>query len=410
MDPREIRIEDYNYPLPAARIARHPLDQRDGCRLLAVPSRYDAAPKHHRFSELPELLPPNTLLVRNNTRVIPARLLMHKPTGGGVEIFLLDPASPAEYVSSFAATESCEWMCMVGNLKRWRNGAVCLKGDGVELYAEKLAAPDATGLVRVKLCWQPAAMDFATMLERVGRIPIPPYLERDTEDSDSVDYQTVYSRIRGSVAAPTAGLHFTPELFERLRERGVETADVTLHVGAGTFKPVKSDTMAGHTMHTERFAVSRQLVESLIDALENGRPLFAVGTTSVRTLESLPLLGRRLQDGMTPEVSQWEAYDEELRRAETRPLLESLRNYIDSHGGAPLTASTALMIAPGFRWRLVQGMVTNFHQPESTLLLLVSAFMERNGGDGKRWRRIYNEALATPGYRFLSYGDACLLL
>lgn len=410
MDPRLLRIEDFDYGLPAERIAKHPLSQRDACRLLVVPPEYDAEALHRRFSDLPSLLPPGALLVRNNTRVIPARLLMRKPTGGAVEIFLLDPASPADYVQSFEAVGSCEWMCLVGNLKRWHEGKVSLQGDDVSISASKVNEQrDADGRIRVKLEWEPASLDFATVLERVGRIPIPPYLERDTEESDSVDYQTVYSRIRGSVAAPTAGLHFTPELFATLRDKGIGIADVTLHVGAGTFKPVKSDTMQDHDMHTERFGISRELIDSLIDALETRRPIIAVGTTSVRTLESLPALGARLMRGLPPAVTQWEAYDDEfLRETDTLTALRAIRDRISE--GKEFTASTAVMIAPGFQWRIVDGMVTNFHQPRSTLLLLVSAFLERNGGDGNRWRRIYNQALKEPDYRFLSYGDACLLL
>lgn len=409
MRPQDIRIEAFDYPLPPERIARHPLERRDACRLLVAPADYAAAPEHRRFSELPDLLEPGTLLVRNNTRVIPARLLMRKPTGGGVEIFLLDPAEPAEYVRSFESRGQCEWMCLVGNLKRWHQGKVSQEGEGVRLDAEKLSAPNAAGLVRVRLSWQPADLDFATLLERVGRIPIPPYLERDTEASDATDYQTVYSRIRGSVAAPTAGLHFTPELFTELQSRGVEVRDVTLHVGAGTFKPVKSETMAGHEMHTERFSVSAGLVESLIAALREGRRIVAVGTTSVRTLESLPLIGAKLAVGLEPHVSQWEPYSDEMLAVDTLSALDNLLGHVRANG--ELRASTALMIAPGFRWRLVGGMVTNFHQPCSTLLLLVSAFLERHGGgDGLRWRRLYDQALAIPDYRFLSYGDACLLL
>lgn len=409
MRPQDIRIEAYDYPLPTERIARHPLEQRDACKLLVAPPKYDATPQHRRFIELPCLLNPGTLLIRNNTRVIPARLLMRKPTGGGVEIFLLDPVEPAEYVRSFESRGECEWMCLVGNLKRWHEGKVSLKGECVRLDVEKLAAPNAAGLVRVRLSWQPSDLDFATLLERVGRIPIPPYLERDTEASDAIDYQTVYSRIRGSVAAPTAGLHFTPELFDSLRKRGVETHDVTLHVGAGTFKPVKSETMAGHEMHTERFSVTAPLVEALINALKESRAITAVGTTTVRTLESLPLIGAKIAAGQEPHIGQWEPYSEAMIEVDTLKALESLLTHIRTTG-CDLHASTALMIAPGFRWRLVGSMVTNFHQPKSTLLLLVSAFLERHGGDGQRWRRLYDTALAEPQYRFLSYGDACLLL
>lgn len=408
-DPRKISIDAYDYTLPPERIARHPLTERDACRLLVSAGGYDSAPLHTRFAELPRLLPEGALLVRNNTRVIPARLRMHKPTGGAVEIFLLDPASPADYASCFEAKGECEWMCLVGNLKRWHDGAVsCRAGDSL-LKACRMAAPDNAGMVRVKLCWEPADVDFASLLEKTGRIPIPPYLERESEDSDTTDYQTVYSRIRGSVAAPTAGLHFTPALFDKLRLKGVETADVTLHVGAGTFKPVKSATMEGHTMHTERFEVDATLLRKLLDAIRGKRPVIAVGTTSVRTLESLPLLGMKVAAGMNPAVGQWDAYPPADDNLDTSEALEALLHHTEERGGT-LHASTALMIAPGFKWRIVTGMVTNFHQPRSTLLLLVSAFLERNGGDGDRWRRLYGEALSLPGYRFLSYGDACLLL
>lgn len=409
MQPQTIRIEDFDYPLAPERIARHPLEQRDSCRLLVVPPQYDAPARHCRFGELPDLLPPDTLLVRNNTRVIPARLLMRKPTGGAVEIFLLDPAEPRDYAQSFESRGSCEWMCLVGNLKRWHGGKVSLQAPDVLLEAEKMAEPNRDGLVRVRLSWQPEDIDFATVIERVGHIPIPPYLERDTEESDITDYQTVYSRIRGSVAAPTAGLHFTPEIFDRLRQKGVDVADVTLHVGAGTFKPVKSETMAGHEMHVERFSVSSELLQQLLDAKAQGRRIMAVGTTSVRTLESLPLIGAAVMAGREPMARQWDAYEPEMLQTDTLTALKALKEYADRHEGV-LNAATALMIAPGFNWRITEGMVTNFHQPKSTLLLLLSAFLERNGGDGQRWRRLYDSALAIPDYRFLSYGDACLLL
>lgn len=409
MNPSEISIEAYDYELPAERIAIHPLEKRDSCRLLYAGSGYETAAEHRYFTDLPSLLPSGALLVRNNTRVIPARLLMRKPTGGGVEIFLLDPYSPADYAVNFDSRGECEWMCLVGNLKKWHEGAVSCRVGTTLLEAYKMAAPNADGLVRVRLCWQPAEKSFAEVIEEIGRIPIPPYLERDTEQSDKVDYQTVYSRIRGSVAAPTAGLHFTPALFEELERAGVETADVTLHVGAGTFKPVKSQTMGGHVMHTERFEVSARLVDSIIEALESHRPVIAVGTTSVRTLESLPLLGMKLKSGGDMHVGQWDAYASAFRESETLPALYELKKRLAS-GEKVLHASTAMMIAPGFKWRITGGMVTNFHQPRSTLLLLVSAFLERNGGDGKKWLRLYRETLAEPDYRFLSYGDACLLL
>lgn len=412
LTPHQLRIDDYAYELPAGRIARHPLAERDGCRLLEVPQDADTAVADHVFSDLEKLLEPSALLVRNNTRVIPARLLMRKPTGGAVEIFLLDPEQPADYAEAFAASGSCRWKCLVGNLKRWHSGPVSLlTPEGTRLEAFRLSDADAEGMVSIELRWADADLDFASLLEQAGRIPIPPYLERDTELSDITDYQTVYSRIRGSVAAPTAGLHFTDTLFGRLRERGIDVADVTLHVGAGTFKPVKADTMQGHTMHTERFSVERQLIEKLLLAMESGRKIYAVGTTTVRTLESLPLLGIRLMHAHRDNhVGQWEAYGPQQAEVQTADALRALLRHLDQSGSRTLHASTSLMIAPGFPWRIVGGMVTNFHQPRSTLLLLVSAFMERNGGDGNRWRRVYAHALANPAYRFLSYGDACLLL
>ncbi len=413
MDVRQIDINRFDYELPESRIASHPLAQRDACRLLVRSA--DGVVRHERFDALCAELPAGALLVRNDTRVINARLRFCKSTGAWIEVFLLEPVSPSDYALMFQSQGECVWDALVGNLKRWK-----VRQDGSSdvltlgpLRAERVSSPaSGSGLVRVRLCWEPRDLSFADVLERVGRIPIPPYLNRDSEQSDLLDYQTVYSHIRGSVAAPTAGLHFTPELFERLRcERGIEVCDVTLHVGAGTFKPVKAEVIGGHEMHTETFSVSSALVRKLSSAVRSGRCVVAVGTTTVRTLESLPLLAWNLMRGLPAYVGQWDAYAPEAAEIDTAAALDRLADFIDARGGS-MVSSTAVMIAPGFRWRITSGLVTNFHQPRSTLLLLVSSFLGRNGRAedvyDESWRRLYAEALALD-YRFLSYGDAMLL-
>lgn len=407
---KEIRIEDFDYPLPDDRIPRHPLAERDTCLLMV--SHPGGRREQRRFDALPQLLEPGTLLVRNETKVINARIKFRKPTGALIEVFLLEPVSPADYVLNFQARGHCSWACMVGNLKRWKDEPISLNltvEGGIEavLTATRLN-PLAGNAHEVEFSWTPADLTFATILQAAGQIPIPPYLKRESEESDSRDYQTVYARAKGSVAAPTAGLHFTDRLFGQLAEKGVETLGLTLHVGAGTFQPVKSENIGDHPMHTETFTVSRTLVEKLIRALETGRPVAAVGTTTVRTLESLPHLGAQLMAGDTSlHVTQWEAYEPDRRKTGTLDALKALLAYMEGEGTENLTASTAIMIAPGFDWRTVGVMVTNFHQPQSTLLLLVSSFL---GSDGEtpRWRPLYDEALEA-GFRFLSYGDACLL-
>lgn len=407
MSVQQIRIADFDYHLPAARIATHPLAERDACRLL-VGRRGEMS--HHLFGELPELLPGNALLVRNNTRVIHARLHFRKPTGADIEIFLLEPEVPADYVSSFESRTHCQWSCLAGNFKKWKEGSISLtvdvNGTPATVYAEK-ANPGparADGSLSVIFSWN-ADASFAEIVERAGSIPIPPYLNRESEESDLTDYQTTYACVQGSVAAPTAGLHFTPDTFLQLRDKGIEIADLTLHVGAGTFKPVKSDDIGGHDMHTETFTVTRTMLRQLIHALEEERPIVAVGTTSVRTLESLPRLAVNVACGKGWHVEQWQAYAEDApSRESTIALLSTLLDTMNKAGMECTTASTAIMIAPGFGWKIVSGMVTNFHQPRSTLLLLVSSFL-----GGNLWRYIYAEALRR-NYRFLSYGDACLFL
>lgn len=409
---KDIKIADFDYPLPDDRIPRHPLAERDTCKLLV--SRPDGSIEHHSFSELPSLLPDKTLMVCNDTRVINARIRFEKSTGSQIEVFLLEPMFPEDYVLMFQAVGSCRWGCLVGNLKRWKEGPLVkildIEGKRVELRATRLRPLEGNGQ-EILFEWDDPEVTFASVVDAAGYIPIPPYLKRDSEACDSDDYQTVYARVKGSVAAPTAGLHFTPRLFERLRELGVEVAPLTLHVGAGTFQPVKSETIGAHPMHTEVFSVDRDTIEKLIEARRAGRKITAVGTTSVRTLESLPYIGALLNAGdESLHVDQWSPYDADIKiSGGAERELKHILEYMDRKGLLSLTASTSIMIAPGFRWKVVDVVVTNFHQPQSTLLLLVSSFLDQNPAKKLlQWRHIYNEALDNA-YRFLSYGDACLL-
>ena len=416
---KNIKIADFDYPLPDERIARHPLAQRDSCKLLV-----SAAPGEivdEVFSSLPALLPKDALMVCNDTRVINARIKFEKSTGSKIEVFLLEPMDPEDYVLMFQSRGRCRWSCMVGNLKRWKSDPLQkilnIGGQTVTLTAMRGESRDGNAH-EVEFSWDDDSLTFASVIDAAGYIPIPPYLNRESESVDADDYQTVYAKIKGSVAAPTAGLHFTPEVFDKLRANGVDIMPVTLHVGAGTFQPVKSEDIGGHPMHTEVFSIDRSLVDALAEALENDRPVVAVGTTSVRTLESLPYLGLHLLAGTEDlNVKQWEAYEtnavEENMRMQTVKALRALSAYMQKRGEKSLTASTSIMIAPAFKWRIVDMMVTNFHQPQSTLLLLVASFLgdaallSDAGENRPRWREIYNHALAGD-YRFLSYGDACL--
>lgn len=399
---RNIRIEDYDYALPDERIARHPLARRDSCKLLV--SRGDGEFATEVFSDLPGLLPAGAMLVYNNTRVINARLRFRKPGGGAmIEIFCLEPVEPADYAVSFAATGECSWLCFVGNSKRWKEGELAMpltiEGKRLTLTAERASREGNASTVTFR--WDAHEVTFAQIIAAAGEIPIPPYLNRSTEPSDSTDYQTVYSHIDGSVAAPTAGLHFTDEVLAAIDAAGMTRRELTLHVGAGTFQPVKSDAIGEHAMHSEFIAVGRELIRELA-ATE--RPVVAVGTTSVRTLESLYHIGCLMHSGQwTGEVPQWYPYSADHPRLSRREALEAVTAHLDAAGLSTLLASTRIIIAPGYRFMVVEGMVTNFHQPKSTLLLLVSAFM------GEGWRKMYDYALAG-GYRFLSYGDACLIL
>ena len=404
MDPRNIDIKEYNYPLPDDKIAKHPLSQRDACKLLV--RNPDGAVSDHRFSELPELLPADSLLIYNNTRVINARLRFRKPSGALIEIFCLEPASPEDYALNFASTEGCSWHCLVGNSKRWKDGsldgAVTLSdGRTLKLSATRTERSDAGSTIAFS--WNDSSVTFSEIISAAGEIPIPPYLNRNTEDSDTDDYQTVYSRVEGSVAAPTAGLHFTDNVLSDIDRKGIGRREVTLHVGAGTFQPVKADQIGEHAMHSEFIVVSLKLIDELAGiAGRKDKKIIAVGTTSVRTLESLYHIGCMVASGnWNGELPQWYPYDNSHPRLTTAEALKSLADYLRANGQQELVASTRIIIAPGYDYRIVDGMVTNFHQPQSTLLLLVSAFI------GPQWHVLYNHALNSD-YRFLSYGDACL--
>ena len=420
-DIKDIHIEDFDYPLPDERIAKHPLADRDACKLLM---HADGETSHHTFRELPDLLPEGSLLVMNNTRVINARMEFFRVSGARIEIFLLEPLDPRDYAVAFQTRGRCSWQCLVGNLKKWKDDylekSLDINGTSVTLKATRHESLPGNAHA-IEFSWDDPSVTFASIVEAAGNIPIPPYLNRKSEDSDSTDYQTVYSRIEGSVAAPTAGLHFTPELLDQIRSRGIETREVTLHVGAGTFQPVKSEEIGEHPMHRETFEISLDLVCTLRQALESGRKIIAVGTTTVRTLESLPLLGIHLltindqrstindQRSAINEIGQWEAYTDENLSIDTVDALRALEQYMEKEGMDRLSAATSIMIAPGFRWRIVDGMVTNFHQPQSTLLLLVSSLLDGDNLADPTWRQIYKEALDND-YRFLSYGDACLFI
>ncbi len=390
-------INDFDYPLPDERIPRHPVSPRDSSKLLLY--RHGDI-THDIFRHLPQYLPSETLLVYNNTRVIPARMIFHKATGARIEIFCLEPRVPTDYQINLAATDTVIWKCLVGNAKKWKGDSLQLPIAALNetLTAQEVGTEGNARLIR--FTWNNNKYSFAELLDAIGQLPIPPYLNRDTEESDKIDYQTVYSRIKGSVAAPTAGLHFTDRVLNELRDKGIKTTELTLHVGAGTFQPVKTRDANQHSMHTEFIAVPRQ---TLVDIADNIGHIIAVGTTSVRTLESLYYLGLRVMDNEHSElhVTQFEPYEKETG-VTVKEALSALIRYLDEHGATTLYGSTQIMIKPGFRFKVIEGMITNFHQPKSTLLLLVSALV------GDDWKAIYRYALDND-FRFLSYGDSSLL-
>lgn len=405
MDTKHIQIKDYNYNLPDERIAKFPLAKRDNSKLLLY--RHGEVTQDV-FHNIAEYLPKGALMVFNNTKVIQARLHFRKETGALIEVFLLEPYMPADYEQMFQTTGHCSWLCMIGNLKKWKEGTLKrtfdVKGKEVTLVAER--KEDVHKSYRVDFSWDASDVSWAELLDAVGELPIPPYLNRETQESDKTTYQTVYSKIKGSVAAPTAGLHFTPEVLADIDRHGIDREELTLHVGAGTFKPVKSEEIQDHEMHTEYICVHRQTLEKLI---RHDAKAIAVGTTSVRTLESLYYIGVKLEKTLDLSeeelhVCQWEPYENAVAKPIT-PLkaIENILAYLDKHGLSALHASTQIIIAPGYEYNIVKMLVTNFHQPQSTLLLLVSAFVH---GD---WHKIYDYALAHD-FRFLSYGDSSLLI
>lgn len=423
MDTKHIKISDYNYDLPDERIAKFPIAQRDHSKLLVY--------KHGEVSDdvfhhLPTYLPQGALMIFNNTKVIQARLHFRKETGALIEVFLMEPAEPTDYELMFQTTGHCSWLCMIGNLKKWKEGslkrdfeikgnkltlsATMRRGDALGSEAQKMVAKGGGTNYWVDFDWDNDKVSFAEILEAVGELPIPPYLNRKTEESDKTTYQTVYSKIKGSVAAPTAGLHFTDAVLKDLDAHGIDREEVTLHVGAGTFKPVKSLEIEGHQMHTEYIVVHRRSLEKLI---KHECRVIAVGTTSVRTIESLYYMGVHLLKH--PEaneedlhVKQWNPYelseDGNLVDGITpMQAIQSIIDYLDRNGLEALHSSTQIIIAPGYQYKIVKMLVTNFHQPQSTLLLLVSAFLK---GD---WKKVYDYALSHD-FRFLSYGDSSLLI
>ena len=400
-DTKNIEIAEYDYPLPDERIAKYPLAQRDSSKLLLYKG---GAVSEDKFHNLPAYIPAGSLMIFNNTKVIQARLRFRKETGAQIEVFCLEPLLPSDYQLIFLQTCQCEWSCLVGNSARWKSGTLSqqftVNGTEVLLTAERIASGAVN---RVRFTWN-GGCSFAELLEVAGELPIPPYLNRKTEEGDKHSYQTVYSKVKGSVAAPTAGLHFTPEVMQALAANNVELAEVTLHVGAGTFKPVKSDAIGEHQMHEEYIEVSVSLLKKLIAA---GGSAVAVGTTSVRTLESLYFLGELVHDNPSLpidnlHVAQWVPYEKEHTLSAVEAL-NALVCYLERNGESALHSHTQIIIAPGYSYRIVKAIVTNFHQPKSTLLLLVSAFVK---GD---WKRIYDYAL-THDFRFLSYGDSSLLI
>ena len=410
MKTKEIQMSEYDYALPEERIAKFPKAERDHSKLLIYKQ---GEVNEDMFYNLPEYLPQGALMVFNNTKVIQARMHFRKrikEEGGGwkdgalIEIFLLEPAVPADYEQMFQTTGHCAWYCLVGNLKKWKEGSLSVECGGMIVKATRKGEHGTSHLIEFE--WT-GGSSFAEVIDAVGELPIPPYLNRETQESDKTTYQTVYSKIKGSVAAPTAGLHFTERVLNAIDAKGIEREELTLHVGAGTFRPVKSDTIGGHAMHTEYISVKRQTIERLI--AHNGEAI-AVGTTSVRTLESLYYMGLKVMTNpdLSEEqlhVGQWEPYEAQTSnfKHQTSKVLQALLSWMDRRGLTVLHSSTQIIIAPGYDYKIVKMLVTNFHQPQSTLLLLVSAFVK---GD---WRRIYDYALSHD-FRFLSYGDSSLLI
>ncbi len=398
----DIKIEQYTYSLPEEKIAKYPLPDRDASKILIFENNLISEAK---FLILPQLLASDSLIVFNNTKVVPARLLFRKPTGATIEIFCLEPYKPADYISSFSSIGECYWTAVVGNAKRWRSGTLYFGFDGDEsliklnLRATLERKLDSSFLIKFQ--WD-EEVTFSEVLEICGKVPIPPYLQRETQDIDKERYQTLYAKERGSVAAPTAGLHFTEKVINGIRMRGVEISEISLHIGAGTFVPVKSEAIIDHKMHSEAFSVSLDFIKKILNKYLDKKSIVAVGTTSARCIESLYYLGVQcIEDGEPKSVSQWEPY---LLKSEVSVIqtLEALIKWMVDNGQNSLNRKTEIIIVPGYGFKLVNTLITNFHQPQSTLLLLIAAFI------GQSWREVYNYALQN-NFRFLSYGDSSIL-
>jgi len=402
--PNTVSIEQYDYPLPQERIAQYPLAKRDESKLLV----YNSALQSAKFESLADFLPENSLLVFNNTKVVQARLNFQKESGAQIEIFCLEPSEPTrEIQEAFLQKETSVWKCLIGNRKKWKGDILSMEfeidGGMAVLTAERIRDVDESSFIRFR--WTPERLTFSEVMEQSGKVPLPPYMNRKAEDEDRKRYQTIYARHDGSVAAPTAGLHFTDTVFETLRKKNIASDYVTLHVGAGTFKPVSSEMINDHQMHTEQILVNRSLIEKLIK--KEYHQLIAVGTTSIRTLESLFWLGTKMHYFPSMEnytLSQWEAYSLAKKpRLSSQKALQEILLYLDNNKEDVFHSETQILIGPGYEFQLIEGMITNFHQPKSTLLLLISAYL------GDAWKSIYNYALDND-YRFLSYGDSCLFL
>lgn len=404
---KEIEIKDYDYALPAERIASFPLPKRDESKLLVYRNEKI---EENTFRNISQYIPEDSILVFNDSKVVKARILVENSAGQKIEIFCLEPILPSrEFQMAFAAVKKCKWLCMVGNAKKWKEDTIIhnfvTKGKVVELRVRK--SEPVNGVYEIEFEWNPFDMTFSEVLMRVGHIPLPPYIKRDDQKSDAERYQTVYANLEGSVAAPTAGLHFTEEVLEELKAKGVDEEFVTLHVGAGTFQPVKSEKIGEHNMHGEKFFVSKTLVEKILN--RNDKKIIAAGTTTARTLESLYWLGLRLLENSSVKtdnlkVTQWEAYENnEAKKYSASEAIQALADYMKFNEIDTLECETEIIISPGYKFRIIDGLITNFHQPKSTLLLLIAAFT--NG----KWKDIYDYAMKND-FRFLSYGDSSLIL
>ncbi len=402
---QNINIAEYDYPLPDERIAKYPLAERDASKLLILRNNEIF---QNQFKNIGDYLPPKSVLIFNETKVVRARLQFVKDSGAAIEVFCLEPITGnGDYQLAFSASSPVEWHCLVGNSRRWKDGALSMplkiKEDDVTLKAERIEKTDAYSLIRFS--WEPENISFADVLEAAGEIPLPPYLHREAEPSDRERYQTVFAKYEGSVAAPTASLHLTKPLIAKLKEQGHTIEEVTLHVGAGTFRPVATDTIGEHEMHSESIIVKKQCIEHLHDNID--RTIIPVGTTSMRTIESVYWIGVMLLEQGFEErnlhVNQWFPYQDREKLPSAKESLEAILKYLEMHHLDALHATTALMIAPSCPIMITKALITNFHQPKSTLLLLVSALI------GNKWKEAYKFALEN-NFRFLSYGDSCLFV